>query len=189
VDSRLQAILGRLKALRERKKVSAEAIEEQLILGPGWVGRFERAETIPSLDMLFAILHAIGASLDELLEGLDAGEGATEIERYIYAVPDGSDLNVHFRYTNYDAVYRLVNATSDEFTRERVPLDWAMTQHNLGIALSRLGERESGTARLEEAVAAYRDALKEFTRERVPLQWAATRNNLREALKLLNQRR
>ena len=44
---------------------------------------------------------------------------------------------------------------------ERVPLDWAMTQNNLGNALQRLGERESGTGPLEEAVAAYREALKE----------------------------
>ena len=53
-----------------------------------------------------------------------------------------------------------------------MPLDWAMTQNNLGNALSTLGERESGTARLEEAVAAYRAALEEWTRERVPLDWA-----------------
>ena len=39
------------------------------------------------------------------------------------------------------------------WTRERVPLDWATTQNNLGNALSVLGARESGTARLEEAVA------------------------------------
>jgi hypothetical protein len=39
----------------------------------------------------------------------------------------------------------------------------------LGTALLRLGERESGTARLEDAVAAYRAALQEFTRGRVPL--------------------
>ena len=32
---------------------------------------------------------------------------------------------------------------------------------------------QSGTARLEEAVAADRAALEEYTRERVPLQWAA----------------
>ena len=51
-------------------------------------------------------------------------------------------------------------------TRERVPLQWAMTQNNLGTALSRLGERESGTARLQEAVAAYREALKEDARAR-----------------------
>jgi hypothetical protein len=35
-----------------------------------------------------------------------------------------------------------------ETARERVPLDWAKTQTNLGTALARLGERESGTARL-----------------------------------------
>ncbi len=42
-----------------------------------------------------------------------------------------------------------------------MPLDWAVTQNNLGNALATLGERESGTARLEEAVAAYRAALAE----------------------------
>jgi DNA invertase Pin-like site-specific DNA recombinase len=38
----------------------------------------------------------------------------------------------------------------EERSRDRVPLDWATTQNNLGLALARLGERESGTARLEE---------------------------------------
>ena len=42
-----------------------------------------------------------------------------------------------------------------------MPLDWAMTQMNLGSALSMLGERESGTGRLEEAVTAYHAALEE----------------------------
>src|SRR4051812_16544719 len=45
--------------------------------------------------------------------------------------------------------------------RERVPLEWAGTQMNLGAALVTLGARASGTARLEEAVAAYRAALEE----------------------------
>ncbi len=65
-------------------------------------------------------------------------------------------------------------AALEEWTRERVPLDWAATQNNLGNALERLGERESGTARLDEAVAAYSAALEERTRERVPLEWAQT---------------
>jgi hypothetical protein len=47
-----------------------------------------------------------------------------------------------------------------------------------------LGQRESGTARLEEGVTAYRDALKEYTRERVPLDWAMTQNNLGNALRI-----
>ena len=83
------------------------------------------------------------------------------------------------------AAYR---AALEERTRERVPLDWAMTQNNLGVALWTLGERESGTARLEEAVAAYRAALEERTRERVPLDWAKTQNNLGNALRTLGER-
>jgi tetratricopeptide (TPR) repeat protein len=103
-------------------------------------------------------------------------------------------------------------------TRERVPLDWAMTQMNLGNALRalgeresgtaqltllqwamnkmglgnallRLGERESGTARLEEAVSAYREALQEYTRPRAPLQWATSTGNQGVALMLLAERR
>jgi len=35
-----------------------------------------------------------------------------------------------------------------------------------------LGQREFGTARLEEAVAALRAALEEYTRDRAPLSWA-----------------
>ena len=61
-------------------------------------------------------------------------------------------------------------------------------RNNLGNALATLGERESGTTRLEEAVAACRAALEESTRERVPLQWAATQTNLGNALKTLGER-
>jgi hypothetical protein len=52
-------------------------------------------------------------------------------------------------------------------TRDRVPLQWAATQNNLGGALIGLGERESGEsgiARLQEAVVAFRAALEERTR-------------------------
>ena len=56
--------------------------------------------------------------------------------------------------------------------RTERPLDWAATQNNLGIALLRLGRRESGTARLEKSLVAFRAALEEYTRERVPLDWA-----------------
>jgi hypothetical protein len=73
-------------------------------------------------------------------------------------------------------------------TRDRVPLDCAGTQNNLGLALWRLGAREGGTARLEEALAAYRAALDERTRERVPLDWAMTQTNLSLALATLGTR-
>jgi len=52
----------------------------------------------------------------------------------------------------------------------------------------RLGERESGTGTLRQAVEAYREALKERTRARVPLDWATTQNNLGNALSSLGER-
>jgi tetratricopeptide (TPR) repeat protein len=73
-------------------------------------------------------------------------------------------------------------------TRERVPLDWAMTQNDLGTALWNLGAREDGTVRLKEAVTAFRAALEVRTRERIPLQWARTQNNLGNALNTLGER-
>ena len=60
-----------------------------------------------------------------------------------------------------------------------------MTQSNLGNALFRLGERESGTERLEEAVAAYRAALEAITPERSPSDWAMLQKNLKRALSML----
>ena len=42
----------------------------------------------------------------------------------------------------------------EERTRERVPIDWAVTQYALGIALQALGDRESGMAGLEALKAA-----------------------------------
>jgi hypothetical protein len=58
----------------------------------------------------------------------------------------------------------------------------------LGNTLLKLGQREAGTARLNEAVAAYREALKAQTRERVPLEWAKTQMNLGNALSALGER-
>jgi hypothetical protein len=60
---------------------------------------------------------------------------------------------------------------------------------NLGLALWRLGERESGTGKLTEAVAAYRAALEEWTREAAPYWHDLAQQNLARCLALLEQRR
>ena len=66
--------------------------------------------------------------------------------------------------------------------RAVVPLDWAATQSNIGIALFNLSEREAGTERLVEAEAAYRLALEEYTSDRTPVEWAMVQNNLGNTL-------
>ena len=84
------------------------------------------------------------------------------------------------------AAYR---AALEEWTRERDSLDWARTQNNLGTALQRLGERESGTARLEEAVEAYRAALDLFEGAGARHYVDVIRGNLERATTMLDQRR
>ena len=76
-----------------------------------------------------------------------------------------------------------------EHTRERVPLDWAMTQNNLGSVLRILGERDQGTQHLEEAVAAYQAALGIFEAAQASYYVEVTKANLRRADNLLRQRR
>ena len=57
--------------------------------------------------------------------------------------------------------YRALAGATD---RSALPLEWAQRQMNVGMAPWSLGEREPGTERLREAVAAYRLALKRDTR-------------------------
>jgi tetratricopeptide (TPR) repeat protein len=76
----------------------------------------------------------------------------------------------------------------DSVSWTALPVDLAKIQSNLGAALYILGQRESGTAKLEAAVAAHREALKELTRERAPFFWAMTQENLGVALRSLGER-
>jgi tetratricopeptide (TPR) repeat protein len=66
------------------------------------------------------------------------------------------------------------------YTRNAFPVNWAMTQNNLGNAYSNriLGERADN---LELAISAYRAALKVYTRNAFPVDWATTQNNLGNA--------
>jgi tetratricopeptide (TPR) repeat protein len=74
-------------------------------------------------------------------------------------------------------------------TRERVPLDWAQTQANLGNALFTLGAREDGTERLEQSVEAYCTALEVFKAAGASHYVTGTERNLARAEALLTERR
>jgi len=76
-----------------------------------------------------------------------------------------------------------------EYTRGRMPVDWATMQNHLGNALIALGDRESGTARLEQAISTYREALRELTRERAPLPRTVLQVDLGNAMEMLGERK
>jgi tetratricopeptide (TPR) repeat protein len=107
-----------------------------------------------------AVAEAIG-SLAEAIHGANTAMAAQLLNSEAAALYEyGRDRGSNVHLAALIALRRklLGIATSDE---ER-----GAARNNLGIALWRLGERESGQ-RLEEAVAAYRAALEENTRERV----------------------
>jgi tetratricopeptide (TPR) repeat protein len=64
------------------------------------------------------------------------------------------------------------------------PLDWAMTQNNLGIAYKNLptGNREENLAR---AIACFQAALRVYTETDFPIDWAMTQWNLGRAYERL----
>ena len=84
------------------------------------------------------MFDAVGAGL----QGLDA-----RLEKPCPGAAGSGDSGTA-RLAAAVTAYRAALAALQERTRERVPLQWAMTQNNLGTALETLGERESETARL-----------------------------------------
>lgn len=119
-DPVVAVLLTRLRELREKAGISPEELDARLILGPGWVRRFESGQTIPTVDVLIVLLSALGYNLSDLIAdlALPAEEETTTaaVERFLSAEETNSDmLVVHFRYADYDATYRLLGATIEEF--------------------------------------------------------------------------
>lgn len=111
----LLEILKRLRAQRQKSGLSQSALEEKMILGPGWIERFESGTSLPTLDMVLAILGEVGGTPDKFFAGLVGDGSPGEVERFIHAIPAGNHLDIRFRYADHDAVYRLENATLEQF--------------------------------------------------------------------------
>jgi tetratricopeptide (TPR) repeat protein len=76
-----------------------------------------------------------------------------------------------------------INRLSTERAANLRPAAWAFTQIALGKALQALGEKESGSGRLHEAVFAYQAAMQD--RVLGPLSFAAANNDLGDALVMI----
>jgi transcriptional regulator with XRE-family HTH domain len=111
----LTRLLQRLSTLREQSGFTTSQVEERLILGPGWVSAIEAGTIFPSLDVVASLLSVYGKNLSDLAEG--ATGTVPHIHRSIAAVADRNDLNIHFSYSQHDAIYKLTNATVEEFNQ------------------------------------------------------------------------
>lgn len=93
----------------------------------------------------------------------------------------------------YDASKLLGDANRLSMLARNAPLsmrvdDRANLLSSYGLILSAVGQKLGASAKLEEAVAAYREVLKDRTRDHAPLDWARTKCDLAAALTNLGER-
>jgi tetratricopeptide (TPR) repeat protein len=155
-----------------------------------WLGAAAVLVVLISASAIFRSMSELSEKSDQLVAH---GEGQLVAEgKRATLKKEGSDFYRKWsEFGDHDDLLSAVERFKqvvDLTTGERMSLDWADTQNNLGLALMSLGERERGTAQLKEAVAAFREALQERTRERVPFDWADSQNNLGLALGRLGER-
>jgi tetratricopeptide (TPR) repeat protein len=63
------------------------------------------------------------------------------------------------------------------YTEDSFPMDWAMTQNNLGIAYKNLPSGDHDI-NLNRAIACYEASLRVRTEENFPMDWAMTQGNI-----------
>ena len=120
-------------------------------------------------------------------------EGRDAAAAFQYKLDEASALSNHGLYKgDNDALHRAIasyDALLLSVSKEAAAADWGTIQHNRGIALSTLGQRDSNIQVLLNAVAAYEAALSVRSQKDVPLKWAATQNNLGLVLENIGERK
>ncbi|WP_013321115.1 CHAT domain-containing protein [Gloeothece verrucosa] len=125
-------------------------------------------------DTLADILYLWATNLFPSLEAETANGLAAIIVEFgnlIAQFPLGS------RKSNLEIAIKGYQAALEVYTRAAFPVDWAMTQNNLGNAY-RNRIRGEKAENIEEAISSYRHALEIYTRAAFPVDWATTQNNL-----------
>ena len=181
-----QATQAQIAAAQQARQLrqEAQAAEDAQMLGAASSTAAEGDVALTERNYKEAA-ELFGQAADDVPSGHASEHGGYLMRREDALYRQGDELGDNAALSSATEVCKRALA---DYPRERVPLDWAMTQNNLGNALATLGERESGTEKLEQAVAAYHAALEEWTRGRVPLLWAEAQNNLGSALEALGER-
>ncbi len=185
VDAFIDAVLRRLAALTADGHLDEAASEADAAVDQAQAG----------------LAQLLDAAVNQHLLAFDAEGAARQIARRVtLETPDPSD---HFAALQREQ-YTWFERGRDKGLRLDLEVTIALARtglrrasnadqrgaalNDLGATLATLGAWESGVARLEQAVAAYRAALKVWTRELAPLDWATTQMNLGNALAMFGAR-
>ena len=150
------------------------------------------AATCASLAHLALARRDIVAAQVHFEEGFQALAPAAADLRWSYASGAAAALHDLGERAAIDgaltAAIRMYRMALSVANCDGMPLEWGITQNNLGNALASLGASDDGPERLNASLEAYRSALSVWTRDRSPVDWAVAQSNLGNALELLSER-
>jgi tetratricopeptide (TPR) repeat protein len=187
------------QALTRKQDLSPElrsAVYGQLGMALARLGQVSETVKTPSLgveashDGRIAILRQADAALREALKDANAGSSEwADTQHNLGNVLTSVGTAERDIATLRQAVECYRSALKVE-TRDRSPLKWAAIQNELGTALAMSAILAKGNKSLDaeaatyldQAIAAFREALTERRRDIEPLDWAATEHNLGNAL-------
>ena len=164
--------------------------------------RWEKQEAERRTNATATGVALLEAALKTDLLRFDAGTAAGRVEKISLLQHEGDStarlgvIRTWFAQFYVEGMDKGVNFSLEvaiAIARREIALAEGPDQHgaalgDLGLALTTLGGRENGTARLKEAIETHRAALQELSRESTPFDWAKEQNNLGNALSQLGDR-
>lgn len=181
------AILSELDAEEDRDfaKLEAERVQLDEAVNASRQRRIEnKAVMLPLARSRLDLAQCIALSID--LVDLDIAAGAGRFERLLIVQTQWSDDGRN-KGLAFDLEVAIALAR-EAVERARDTLQRATAMNALGVALLILGEREAGTARLQEALDVLYEAVQLQAREGDPRAWAMTQTNLGNAFSALGAR-
>lgn len=100
---------------RKAKGLTTAQVEQQLVMGAGWVSRFESGEVEPSIGTIAAMLSLYGVRVPDFFSTLDLGSTLVALDRHLSAAQAGKDLSVYFPMGKHAATVQVPKATVTEF--------------------------------------------------------------------------
>lgn len=115
MDPNFASLLEKLTSSRIATGLSKEDVEKKMVLGPGWVERFETGDKLPSLATLIALLNLYRVRISDFFESVNLTDDIFISDRHLTAKPSGDNLILVFQMGKYRAEVELQDASIDEF--------------------------------------------------------------------------
>jgi transcriptional regulator with XRE-family HTH domain len=100
---------------RESLGLTAEQLDRQLLLGPGWIEGIESGRIIPDLALFTTLCQKLKLKPGDVLQKLPSENSVLAISRQIRAYENEGSLTVNFQYAEFQASIDLAGAKIAEF--------------------------------------------------------------------------